>query len=112
MSSHLTPDPLSELTAKSHDYNPLNSAHKETPNFNRLWLRNGENLKPIQRIGFMVFSLAFLAAGFCFWQASWEFFTDHSSGWLFWALGFGFASAFFFCVGVAGLRNSLRFKKV
>ncbi|HTV13957.1 MAG TPA: hypothetical protein VME68_04525 [Acidobacteriaceae bacterium] len=45
------------------EHDPLRKAERETPSFNRAWLKNGENLTILQRAGFTIFSLVFLAMG-------------------------------------------------
>ena len=45
------------------NYDPLQRAENETRSFNTAWLKNGESLTLFQRIGFMVFSLAFFGIG-------------------------------------------------
>jgi len=91
-----------DLPHRSHD--PLRSASSEAPTFNRLWLKNGESLRPLQRIGFGLFSLGFLcAAAFCA-ETWWEALEERDVMFVVW-----FAAASFFLVfGLLGLINTLR----
>jgi hypothetical protein len=85
-------------------YDPLRSASSEAPTFNRLWLKNGESLRPLQRIGFGLFSVGFLcAAEFCA-ETWWQALKERDPMFIAW-----FAGAFFFFIfGILGLINTLR----
>jgi hypothetical protein len=42
---------------------PLQAAKRQTPGFNRLWLKAGASMTLTQRIGYTIFSLAYFACG-------------------------------------------------
>lgn len=93
------------LPRRTHD--PLRSAASETPTFNRLWLKNGETLRPLQRIGFAIVSLAFLCAAVYAIRNWWEALEEHD---LYFILWFG-SAAFCLTVGFLGIINTLRFPR-
>jgi hypothetical protein len=87
-------------------YDPLAASSIESDAFNRAWLKDGKRLKPIQRVGFGIFSLAFIfaglvAGGFCYFS--------FDSG-IFAFLLSGAISLFTLVLGGMGFRNVLRFK--
>jgi hypothetical protein len=48
------------------DYDPLIRSQREAPTFNNAWLKHGETLTLMQRIGFTIFSLVFFLGGITF----------------------------------------------
>jgi hypothetical protein len=84
---------------------PLRSAKSQAPGFNRAWLKNGESMPALQRIGFAVISLLFLLYGLYLLQDAVHFFREGSLECLF----FGIPSLGLLYFGALGLRNVLRF---
>jgi hypothetical protein len=79
--------------------------------FNRSWLKNGESMSLIQRIGYTIFSLLFFGAGLFLCQSAMiELRSGDENSQVFAAL-FALASLFFLVFGILGLRNVLRFKQ-
>jgi hypothetical protein len=87
---------------------PIEKTTRETPSFNRAWLRNGESQTVPQRAGFAVFSLLFVAFGL--YLAAPALMSARNLD--FMTLIFLPASLGFLVVGILGLRNVLRFPKV
>jgi len=113
--SHIRPlqvsEPLSfadkqtDLKQISHTYDPLQAVRRDAHRFNLVWLSQGR-MTPIQRLGFMMFSLAFCIAGAYSLNVGVELFRDEERIFVFWIfLGFGFLF-----IGILGLRNALRKK--
>jgi predicted cobalt transporter CbtA len=90
---------------RSHDH--LQAIRDEAPSFNQAWLKNGESMPLIQRVGFTVFSLMFCLCGFWLVAGAVQSFREENVTWIFFAL----ASVVFLYVGALGLRNVLRFKR-
>jgi hypothetical protein len=88
-------------------YDPLLAVWRESKSFNASWLKNGESLSLLQRTGFTIFSLFFVAAGLYMLNVFWMFLKDLD----FMSIIFGPASLFFLCGGIFGLRNVLRFEQ-
>jgi hypothetical protein len=88
-------------------YDPLKAARDETGTFNRGWLKNGESMPPIQRIGYGVVSLVFIFVGLFTGTSFWEDFRSKDATYLFW----GIATLFFVGLGGLGLRNVFRFRR-
>jgi hypothetical protein len=93
------------------DHDPLLRSQREAPSFNAAWLKNGEKMSMIQRIGFLIVSLstfgcglwvAFVAIGFL------RRMDVVSLDGIFIAVGI-LVGLFFLTVGILGLRNVLRF---
>jgi hypothetical protein len=99
--------PKEELFPASKGYDPLRAARVDSGSFNRSWLKNGESMPPVQRIGYAVVSLAFIGAGLFLLNAGREVMRSGEATYLLWFLG----SLSFLSLGVLGLRNVLRFKK-
>ena len=86
---------------------PLKAASKQASAFDEAWLKNGSRLKSKQRWGFLLFSLAFLAAG-CFCASGfWANLRAGDPMLFLWAI----ALIFFFGFGCLGLINLSRFKR-
>jgi len=113
MSNHHAPDPLSESSQANKSYDPLRSASKESADFNIAWLKNGETLRPVQRVGFVVISMLFLGGAFFWANACWITFQDGqvAQGKFFWAYFFGVAALVFLVLGCIGIRNALKRKR-
>lgn len=90
----------------SRTYDPLQAAWSQTGKFNAAWLKDGEHLTVLQRSGYTVMSLLFVAFGIYLLRTFVLMF--RSGDWAF-TLIFGGATFFFMRVGVMGLRNVLRF---
>jgi hypothetical protein len=90
----------------SRTYDPLQPAWSQTGKFNAAWLKNGEHLTVLERSGYTVMSLLFVAFGLYFLR----FFVLMFRGgdWVFTSI-FGGATFFFMMIGIMGLRNVLRF---
>lgn len=99
-------DPKKELV-RSQSYNPLREAAVDSPTLAASWLKGGESLSPIQRLGHGVFSIVFASMGVFLGGSCWD---GVQAGDLFNVLFFGAASLFFLYFGLRGLRNVLRFK--
>jgi len=90
----------------SHVQDPLRAAASESRGFNQLWLKNGRDLAIGQRIGFVIFSLAFIAFGISELSNCIEAMREDN---LF-AIGYGLSAGLLLLVGGFGVRNVLRFK--
>jgi len=90
---------------RSHD--PLEAVRKEAPVFNKAWMKNGESMPLIQRIGFTVFSLLSCLCGAWMTSGAIQSFREDDPYGLFFAA----ASVVFVVPGALGLRNVLRFKR-
>ena len=88
-------------------YDPIEAATRESSTFNFAWFKNGESLDLIQRAGFTILSLLFLAGGVFIAGDFMESWREIDFG------SFALAGAGIFCftAGVLGLRNVLRFKR-
>ena len=86
---------------------PIRKARAESPTVTESWLKRGERLTTVQRIGHGLLSFTYIGAGTMFAQATYEDFKDRAPLFVFF---FGLASAFFFFFGFKGMRNVLRFK--
>ena len=55
---HITEDRhvREELLHDDQGYDPLQTAHSQSGTFNQSWLKNGESLTLLQRIGYTVLS--------------------------------------------------------
>jgi hypothetical protein len=89
---------------RGHD--PLEYTRRESLSFNRMWLKNGERLTPVQRTGFAIFSLMFCAGGVFLADGSLMSIDDGAN---FFAFFMGIGSIFFLVFGLLRLRNILRF---
>ena len=98
---------IEEFVPVRKGYDPLQDVRVDSGSFNRSWLKNGESLPPVQRIGYTVVSLAFIGAGLFLANAGWEIMQSGDSTFPLWLLG----SLLFLSIGVFGLGNVLRFKK-
>ena len=100
------PDSTDEfLPRESHD--PLQRVRDEAPAFNRVWMKNGESLSLVQRVGFTIFSLVFCLGGAWMLQGAVEEFHEGSFASIFFVLG----SIPLVIPGILGLRNVLRFDR-
>ncbi len=88
-------------------YDPLQAARDQSGSVNKNWLKNGELMSPIQRVGNSIVSLAFILSGAFTASVFWEDFSSRDATCLFW----GFATLFFVGLGCLGLGNALRLKR-
>jgi hypothetical protein len=87
---------------------PVQRISAESPVLASSWLKGGQNLTPMQRVGHFLILVSYLGAGlFCAYGAKLNF----QEGTVFMALLFSFASLFFFFFSAKGLQNILRFKR-
>jgi len=93
-------------TDASRTYDPIQAGWSQTGKFNLAWLKGGERLTVLQRSGYVVMSLLFVAFGLYFLRF---FVLMFRSGDLVFTLIFGGATLLFLMVGIMGLRNVLRF---
>ena len=93
-------------TEHVREYDPLQAVRKEAPVFNRSWMRNGESMPPIQRVGFGIISLLTLLGGL--WLLSAAAIT--AEPWNPFSAFFGLAGLLFVLVAFLGFKNVLRFK--
>ncbi|MDW5265016.1 MULTISPECIES: hypothetical protein [Acidobacteriaceae] len=99
---------LHEEDMRRRSYDPLRKVSIDSPTLAKSWLANGQFLTPVQRLGYAIFSFAYIGAGLFTLGASIEDFKEKD---VFFSLGFGVATAFFFYFGLRGLRNVLRFRR-
>ena len=91
------------LSPEHRKYDPLRGSSEQAGAFDRAWLKNGESLTPIQRVGFIICSLMFILIGFFLGIGCWEDFQSKNGTAILWAIG----SLFFLGIGSLGLRNAL-----
>jgi hypothetical protein len=99
------------LHGQRSGHDPLQAAAGQSDVFNRSWLKNGESMTLIQRVGYTIFSLFFFGAGLYLCGPTMIELRDGDPGSLFFAVLFGLASLFFLLFGILGLRNVLRFRR-
>ena len=87
---------------RRRSYDPLQEVSIDSPTLAKSWLTNGQFLTPVQRVGYVLFSIGYIGAGLFTLGASIEDFKEKD---VFFSLGFGVATAFFFYFGLRGLRN-------
>jgi hypothetical protein len=90
----------------SHDFNPITRSKYEADRFNVAWLKNGEELNWLKRIGFALFSLFFLLAGVCFGALA---INSIRHGEVLGACGWSIPTLIYGVPGALGIRNVLRF---
>ena len=90
----------------SPDHDPIRRSRQEADPFNVAWMKNGEKLSWLQRIGFAVFSLFFFSAGLLFGSFA---VSDIRNGEFLGAIGWSVPTLIFLVPGIFGLRNVLRF---
>jgi hypothetical protein len=110
MSNHHAPDPLAESSQENRGYDPIRASWRESSDFNKAWLKNGDSLHPVQRVGFGFISILFLGFGLFLANACWLNIVEGTAadGGLFWSYFFGLAALVFSYLGYAGLRNALK----
>ena len=86
---------------------PVQTAWTQSKVFNTAWLKNGESLSPLQRLGFAIISLFFVASGLYLARFAVMFARE----WDFMVVIFGPVCLGFLFFGVLGLRNVLRFDR-
>src|SRR5579863_4828229 len=89
-------------------HDPLRHANDESLTLAASWLKNGQKLTVIQRIGHSVFSLVFLLCGLLLVDGAGNNFREDD---LFMGTLFAVAALFFIGFAAIGLRNVLRFNK-
>jgi hypothetical protein len=89
------------------DFDPIRKSAREAHRFNSAWLRNGERLTWLQRIGFAVISLFFFMAGIYFGTLA---ASDIGSGEVLGACGWSAPALIFIVPGILGLKNVCRFR--
>ena len=89
------------------DLDPIRKSHREASSFNEAWWKHGERLSWFQRIGYAVFSLAFLAFGLFFLSITASNLRDWD---LLGAAGWSIPTFLTLVPGAIGLRNVLRFQ--
>jgi hypothetical protein len=87
-------------------YHPAQAHAPHTLGFTEAWLKYGESLNLLQRSGYAVLSLLFVAFGL---YLLWAFVITFRAGDWISVLIFGGAMSLFLTWGVKGLRNVLRF---
>jgi hypothetical protein len=92
--------------ADSPDYDPIARSRREADSFNVAWMKHGEKLTWIQRIGFAVFSFILFSSGALFGTFAIK---DLLSGELLGAIGWFVPTLIFMIPASLGLRNVLRF---
>jgi hypothetical protein len=93
------------------NYDPIRKSIRESPNIWAVWLRNGESMTWIQRIGFAVVSLGYFSFGLFIATLAIGSFRDGdllSLGSVGAVVGV-VAGVCLLIVGILGLRNVLRF---
>ena len=93
--------------AERPDHDPLEKAKREAPSFNRAWLKDGEKLTTLQRAGFTIFSLLWLAFGLYLARPAVILARNHD----FMTVILVPVCLGFLTFGIPGLRNVLRFPK-
>jgi hypothetical protein len=113
MSNHHVRDPLAETSQENRGHDPIRASWREAPDFNKAWLRNGESLRPMQRVGFVLISILFLCfALFCSNACRLNIVEGTvKDGGLFWSYFFGLATLIFSYLACAGLKNALKRKQ-
>ena len=91
---------------RGDDHDPLELVKRDAPAFNRAWLKQGESMPLVQRIGFTAISLFSCLVGLYMLRDSVLRFLSEDASFIFSAL-FSAACLFF---GWLGLANVLRFK--
>ena len=87
-------------------YDLIQKSSREASGFNNAWLKHGEKMTWMQRIGFALFSCVLFGAGLSFLRCMIE---DIHQAELLGAIGWSFPTLFFLVPGILGLRNVLRF---
>lgn len=86
---------------------PIRNLWSQSGSFHTTWLKNGESLNILQRTGFMIFSLLFIALGLYFSRLIITLARERD----FMVVIVGAVGLGFLVFGVLGLRNVLRFKR-
>jgi hypothetical protein len=96
-----------EYLAVPSSIDPIQKAHAESQTITESWLKHGERLTPVQRVGHGMLSFGYIIACIYFAQTTYEQFTDRAPLGVFLS---SLVTAFFFSFGFMGMRNVLRFK--
>jgi len=94
-------------TSRYVGHDPIHTAWTQSSIFNTAWLKNGESLNVLQRAGYTLFSLLFVAFGLYASRFAVMFAREGD----FMVVIFGPVSIGFLVFGALGLRNVLRFKR-
>jgi len=86
---------------------PIRRAWTNSPVLTRVFLKDGELLKPIQRAGIILISLFIVGSGINLFSDAVATFRSGDSGYL----NSGGPAVFLLVFGGLGLRNALRFKR-
>jgi hypothetical protein len=93
------------------DYDPIRKSWREADSYNLTWLKNGEKMTWMQRIGFAIMSLIIFSSGLLVGKLAINSLLNGeflSLGTIAVAGGI-VVGLFFLILGVLGLRNVLRF---
>lgn len=102
---YLRHDRESDSPQPGHD--PLLNVRDQAGSFNATWLKHGECMPFVQRVGFIALSLAFVAAGVFLFSGAWDNLLERD---LIFVPFYAVAALFTAALGILGLRNALRFK--
>jgi hypothetical protein len=92
---------------RPQSYNPLREAAINSPTLTESWLKGGESLSLVQRVGHGLFSMVFIGIGLFLGGSCWD---GVQASDFFNVLFFGGASLFFLYFGLRGMRNVFRFR--
>ena len=92
----------------SHSLDPLLNACNDSDALTTSWLKHGERMNRIQRIGHGMMSILFLLIGLSLANGSLAILADRS---YFMSILFATAAGFALVLGLMGVRNVLRFKR-
>lgn len=85
---------------------PLQNVRDQAVDFNATWLKHGESMLLIQRVGFIALSIISIASAVWMGSAARDSFLE---GGLFFVLFYATAALFLMTFGILGLMNALRF---
>ena len=91
------------------DLHPIRKSSREANSFNFAWMKNGEKLTWLQRIGFAVFSLIFFASGVLFGIFAVSSVRDEN---VLGAIGWTIPALILIVPGIMGLKNVFRLPPV
>jgi hypothetical protein len=100
-------DEQSENTEGLRQFDPVKQISTDSPRLAASWLRDGQNLTLLQRVGHGLISLAYIGAGAA---ATGGAKLNFQEGTIFMALLFSSIAIFFFFFGAKGLQNIFRTK--
>jgi hypothetical protein len=91
------------------DFDPIRKSSREANGFNSAWMKNGERLTWLQRIGFTVISFFFFTFGIYFGTLAASYIRDWR---VLGAIGWSIPALIFVVPGILGLMNVCRFQPV